>query len=82
MNINHTLEKVMNELNIHVEKLTNFNIKQHSFYERELTQNIYGPFQELKKLQEKIEFSDKERKDLLAFYQKFSVAREQMDKGF
>jgi len=68
MNINRNLEKVMNELNIHVEKLTNFNIKQHSFYEKELIEKIYGPFNELKKMQEKIEFSDKERKDLFLFY--------------
>eukprot|EP00347_Sterkiella_histriomuscorum_P007507 403348656 len=74
---NDLLIKICNQLNVHVEKLTQFNINQHQFYEKTLFEQIYQPFLDLRKLEEKIENSEKERKDLLNFYIKFQNVRDQ-----
>ena len=65
---NQTLMKVVMQLNIHVEKLTQFNKNQHQFYEKELVNNIFMPYQELCRMWTKINNSDKERKELLSFF--------------
>ena len=52
------------QLNIHVEKLTQFNKNQHQFYEKELVNSIFMPYQELCRMWTKINNSDKERKEL------------------
>lgn len=46
-------------------------MKQHKFYEHILLKNIYIPYSELCSLHENLLHSEKERKELLAFYKKF-----------
>ncbi|CDW77271.1 UNKNOWN [Stylonychia lemnae] len=85
---NELLQRIMAQMNLHVEKLVQFNKKQHHFYEKILMQDIYNPFLELTKLQKKIGGPESEnqdqlnKKDLLSFYSKFQSLSQQFEGAF